>query len=372
MTPRVWRNLGLLLIPLVIIGVLVLTFRAFFEPVDREVRMPPKGPALVNPLYGLERSLVRHGIPTQSHARLDLAPMALRRGDGLVLYADPQVLPKPQADALLAWVRDGGHLVLAMPADPESEAGTLLDALSVAAVDGDWRCERLVKGRKNSTESILCGGQRFTWTDGDARLAWGDDTRGFAFARFTLGMGSIDVFSDLDFLTNRQIERDVNWQLAYQALAPALDGRVHLVYDADVPPFWRVLLNDAWAIVIGALLALVAWLAMRSQRFGPLLPVKSVDRRALLEHVQAAGEHAWRRGAARDLHAALRDAFLARLRRRDPMGFALQGDVRIDYLAKKLAVDPARVRTALIPPPIFHAESFREAMASLIQLGLRL
>ena len=372
MTTRLWRNVALVLIPLVIIAVLVLTFRALFEPVDREVRMPPTGPALVNPLYGLERSLVRHGTPTQSHARLDLAPMALRRGDGLVLYADPQGLPKPQAEALLAWVRNGGHLVLAMPADPESDLGTLLGALSVEAFDGDWRCERLLKGRKNSTEPMLCGGQRFTWTDGDARLAWGDDAHGFAFARFTLGMGSIDVFSDLGFLTNRQIERYGHWQLAYQALAPALDGRVHLVYDADAPPFWRVLLDDAWAIVIGAVLALVAWLAMRSQRFGPLLPIKAVDRRALLEHVQAAGEHAWRRGAARDLHAALRDAFLARLRRRNPMGFALQGDVRIDYLAKKLAVDPARVRTALIPPPTFHAESFREAIASLIQLGLRL
>lgn len=372
MSGRVWRNLAFVLGAAVIVAGLVMTFRYFFEPVEREIRMPPKGPALVNPLYGLERSLVRRGTPTQSHARFDLAPMALRAGDGLVLYADPQWLPKPQAEALLAWVRGGGHLVLGMPADPEIEAGTLLDALSVEAFDGDWRCQRVVKGRKNSTESLLCGGQRFTWTDGDARLAWGDDAHGFAFARFTLGKGSVDVLSDLDFLTNGQIERRVNWQLAYQVLAPALDGRMHLVYDADMPPFWRVLLNDAWAIVAGGVLALVAWLAMRSQRFGPLLPVRSGDRRALLEHVQAAGEHAWRRGAARDLHAALRDAFLARLRRRDPMGFALQGDVRIDYLAKKLAVDPARIRTALIPPPVFHAESFREAMASLIQLGLRL
>ncbi len=372
MSGRSWRGLGIAMIVLVIVGLVVFGARTLFEPFDSEIRLPPKGKALFNPLYGLERSLIRRGTPTQSHARLDMTQLALRPGDGLVLVADPQQLPKVQADALLAWVRGGGHLVIGMSDELNDDPGPIFSVLSITQFDEDWRCERLQHGRKKNAVQLLCGGQRFEWSEGTPRLSWGDSDHGFVFARFAQGQGSIDVLSELDFLSNREIERDVNWQLAYQVLAPALNGRMSLIYEVEAPTVWDVLLDRGWAILAGAGLALLAWLLMRSQRFGPLLPVEPVARRALLEHVQAAGEHAWRRGAARELHAALRDAFLARLRRRDPMALALQGELRIDYLAKKLAVDPARIRTALIPPPIFHAESFREAIASLIQLGLRL
>ncbi len=367
-----WRRLGFALIGVVIVAALAFAVRALFEPYDTEIRLPPKGNALFNPLYGLERSLVRHGTPTQSHARLDLARLSLRPGDGLVLVADPQQLPKTQAEALLAWVRSGGHLVIGMSDELNEDPGPIFSALSIASFDDDWRCERLQQGRKKNAVPLLCGGQRFEWKQGSPRLAWGVADHGYSFARFALGRGSIDVLSELDFMSNRQIERDVNWQLAYQVLAPALSGHMTLIYEVEAPTWWQVVFARGWALLAGAVLALLAWLLMRSQRFGPLLPVEAQARRALLEHVQAAGEHAWRRGAARELHAALRDAFLARLRRRDPMAIALHGDQRIDYLAKKLAVDPARVRTALVPPPVLHAESFREAIASLIQLGLRL
>jgi Domain of unknown function (DUF4350) len=372
MSRRSWVPIGICGAVILIIGALVAGFLVFFEPVDKAIRLPPKGPAVYNPLYALERSLVRAGTDARSHARLDIAAMALRPGDGLVLYVDPQRLPKPQVDALLAWVGDGGHLVIGMPDDAADEPGAMLDALSVEEVDSTRRCERLRVRPKRPAESVLCEGPRFGWNDREADLAWGERDEGFVYARFARGRGSVDVLNGLDFLSTAQIERAANWRLAYQVLAPALGGRVHLVYDADLPSFWPLLWQHAWAILIGGALALGAWLLMRGQRFGPLLPMAPAPRRALLEHVQAAGEHAWRRGAARDLHAALRDAFLARLRRRDPMAWALQGDQRIDYLAAKLAVDPARVRVALVPPPVFHAESFREAMASLIQLGLRL
>src|SRR3546814_3831009 len=79
----------------------------------------------------------------------------------------------------------------------------------------------------------------------------------------------------------------------------------------------------AW---LPALLALAAWLWMRTQRFGPRLPSPEPARRALLEHVQASGEHLWRYGRASALYAAVREVFMARLRRRDPLAAALDID----------------------------------------------
>src|SRR3546814_455640 len=74
--------------------------------------------------------------------------------------------------------------------------------------------------------------------------------------------------------------------LARQLLQPGWKrGTVHLVYAANMPSLWRLLLEHAWMAWLPALLALAAWLWMRTQRFGPRLPSPEPARRALLEHV---------------------------------------------------------------------------------------
>ncbi|HMB56288.1 MAG TPA: DUF4350 domain-containing protein [Arenimonas sp.] len=372
------------LFPLLIVAVIAVAVTAFlvlFEQVPQTLRSPPTGAGRYNPLYALERSLVAHGIDAHSHRRLELAAMKLQPGDGLLLYTDPRLLSQAQAAAVLAWVDNGGHLVVTMPPNDGGKPGALLEDIGVSAFGYDEdagglassSCESLTMNRGASARDMLCSDSRFLPPKNGVLATWGNDERGYAYARFARGRGSVDVLADLDFLDSDHLDRDLNWQLAYQVLAPAFPkGRLHLVYNADVPSFWRIVLAHGWQVLLGLALMIATWIAMRSQRFGPLQPAAAPPRRALLEHVQAAGEHAWRRGAARGLHAALRDAFLARLRRRDPMAIALQGEARIDYLAKKLDTSTLRVRNALVPPPIFHAESFREAMATLIQLGLRI
>ena len=117
------------------------------------------------------------------------------------------------------------------------------------------------------------------------------------------------------------------------------------------------------------LLALLAWLWARMQRFGPLLPPPAAERRSLLEHIVASGEHSYRYGYAHLLHAAVRDAFLARLRRRDPQAAALEGEpqCRCSPNASGPARRP-RSRDALSAPVARDHAAFRTRIATLIRL----
>src|SRR3546814_6146967 len=84
------------------------------------------------------------------------------------------------------------------------------------------------------------------------------------------------------FRSNRSLENPGAAELARQLLQPGWKrGTVHLVYAANMPSLWRLLLEHAWMAWLPALLALAAWLWMRTQRFGPWLPSPEPARRAL-------------------------------------------------------------------------------------------
>ena len=154
-----------------------------------------------------------------------------------------------------------------------------------------------------------------------------------------------------------------------QLLAPNWNaGTFHLIFSTDMPPLWRLLLEHAWMIFVPLLIALFGWLWMRAQRFGPLLPSPAEERRSLLEHVQASGEHLYRYGRAHLLHAALRAEVLARLRRRDPVAAALEGATQAAAIAARTGMSPSDIEQALRSPRPLDAKDFRQRISRLIAL----
>jgi hypothetical protein len=203
-------------------------------------------------------------------------------------------------------------------------------------------------------------------------LSGGDEVHGYRFARRPLGAGSVTVVQ-LDYLDNEGLRDPAARALAYQLLAPGFGrGRMQLVYSADVPSLLRLLLEYAWMVLLPLAGALAVWLAYRSQRFGPLQPVPEPRRRALLEHVRAAGEFAWSRHRAAALHAAVLRLFRQRLQRRAPELFALSGAAQEQALAEATALPLARVREALNPHSLANPNSFTTSISTLLQMRNRL
>ncbi len=200
-------------------------------------------------------------------------------------------------------------------------------------------------------------------------LAAATDVGRYVYARLPHGRGSVDVVAELDFLTNEKLRDAPHVALTRQLFAPNdRAGTAHLLYAAQMPSLWRWLFLHSWMAWLPLLLALFAWLWARMPRFGPLLPSPPAERRSLLEHVRASGDLAWRYGYGHVLHEAVRAAFMARLRRRDPQAAALEGDAQAALIAERFGMTPNDVRDALSTPPARDPAAFRARIATLIRL----
>jgi len=248
-------------------------------------------------------------------------------------------------------------------------------AVAEDAAEGDKGAAAVDAAERYDGSGILfCGARRFTLVGANPVHSWGDLKNGYVFARIARGHGSVDVLADLDFLDSDQLDEPASFLLARQLLQPNHGaGTVHLVYAAQMPSLWATLIRRSWMAWGPLLLALGFWLWRRMQRFGPPLAVATSERRSLLEHIVASGEHTYRYGYAHLLYDAAREAFLARLRRRDPQAAALQGEPQLMLLAERFKDVPAtEIRDALLPPFANDHTAFRSRIATLIRLRNRL
>ncbi len=391
------RTLGFALLGLLVIAAGVGGFLYLFKRESHQITLPAKGEAAYNPLYALKQALLAQGIQARSYPSLNPTALELGRNDTLVLYTQPEAISAAQSDRLLAWVAEGGHLVMPGPGFG-SDPGPLANRLELRALPGpksdddgegdglDYlaQCTRIATGgpkvdvvTNGKTKKVdplpmnLCDPRFISRREGFI-FSDGSDTRGYRLGRLGLGQGVVTVTST-DFLSNDYLDQPIPAQVAWQILAPRLGrGSVHLVYSADVPSLWRLMLERGWQALLPALLALLAWLLMRGQRFGSPMPAPSRDRRALLEHVQAAGELAFRRGRMLALHRAVFDLFRKRLSQREPLLAALDGELLVQSLATRLDIDPARIRQALSPVGLQRPDTFLQCISTLLLMRNRL
>ena len=374
---------------LLVVGVpLAILFLRSHERVVHTEHLPPQGEASYNPLYVLGQALRADGITVHSSPRLDLPRMQLKPADTVLLLQDTADVPAPTAQALLAWVERGGHLLLRTPPpfkDEDAAQGPLLDALGVDTEYYESNCKAFHIA-DDPGHSEFCSGRRFGVDVPDGvrvEREWGDD-EGLVFARLRKGNGTVDVLSDMEFL--KGTPRIFNAEDPKGSLADGLhdlahrdltrhvldpnyaEGTVWLIYGSRPPTLWSRIFYQGWPVWVPLLLALLAWLWQRAQRLGSLLPAPATERRSLLEHVRASGEHLLRHGKAPLLYDATRRAFLARLRRRAPTAAALSGEAQVHAIASLLQWPHSRVQTALQVPPSKDVVALRERIRLLIQM----
>lgn len=375
MTPRA-TSLAITAISVLLAGVLAAWFFTHYERVDEDIPSPLHGEASYNTFYALKKALVARGYDVQSRANLNLPAMALGPKDTLVLGADARTLSHEQVASLLDWVDGGGALVFSLPRDGYDRADDLLSALQIGIVAGYHCLEIGIAGA--SKPSRHCFGVTFALAgsgadDFDVLVEDGSNVKGgYVMGRSAFGEGVWFAAADLDFLHNDELGEDGNADLAWQVLGPMLHGgRVHLIYSSDVPPLHVLLVRYGWPVLVPALFALFAWLWLRSRRFGPLLPAIGTTRRALREHVDAAGEFQFRSRRASALYAPVRRAFDERLRRADPATAALDGEALVAAVAARSGRSAAVVRRALQPTDINHPDAFFDAIRLLSEWELR-
>ena len=387
MSPRVRWALASAVV--VLVGLLLsLVFFSTHHKVTETKVLPPQGEASYNPLYVLSQALRADGLTAHSRPRLDVSAMAPGSRDTIVLLQDSAELAPSQVSQLLAWVEGGGHLLVRTPApgeDAASDEPPLLQALGVDSRGNESLCQPFhVTDDPGHVE--FCRGRRFEIeeaADVEIDRAWRSDA-GYVFARLPRGEGLVDVLADMDFMRgvpdnlaaayDPAAPRDglhdrAHRDLTRYLLAPNYgEGTVWLVYGSGSRSPWARVFHEGWPLWLPLLLALLAWLWARAQRFGSLLPTPAAERRSLLEHVRASGELLLRHQQGPRLHAAVRELFLRRLQRRAPSAAVLEGAAREQAIAELLRWSRDRVETALTPPPPTDTAALKARIALLLQM----
>ncbi len=364
---------ALLLPGLLVLGaaLLVAGFFATFERKDVTEPMAAHGEARYNRFFALEQTLRRLGEPVISLTTLDPKKMPLTSGATLLLGAEAARVDVDDAARIAAFVRSGGHLLLS-PGSAAKVHVPLFEALGLLDPrPAEHACSLLRTAAANEKEGVLLCGQRFRLQPGaPVEAAIGDAQGGYLFARTRLGKGTVSLLAGFNALSRNELKQAAAQQFAWRLLAPNRGrGVLYLVYALDGPAFLKWLSIKGWPALLALAVLLAAWMAMRSARLGPLLPAPALHRRALLEHVQAAGEFLYRRDGGRSLHRLACETVLARLRRRDPACVMLSGDALYARLAERFGLDAAQVAQAFQSPA--NAPAFRASIITLARLRSR-
>jgi hypothetical protein len=316
----------------------------WYELEDKKVRTGMSEAAQREPFLAFTRLLTRMGSPAevaQSPSRLARPPEGgvLLLGSRRLAFMTPQRLRE-----LEAWVERGGTLVAL--AEPPGIDDPLLERFGVERVEPSTLRERrrAAKEAKANEEAgkVLRGAPQFIatvpWpgapqplkvrqtgpglkltgeTEPPDLLPVAIDGR-LVIAAFSSGKGRVVTLSDLRFLTNGSIADLDHAEFGWRLVGEAARGKPALLFlRIESPSLWSWLTENAWPVLVTALVLLLIWLARIVPRFGPLEPEAPPVRRSLLEHLRASGRYVWSRGDAAPLIDALRDrVWRTALRRR--------------------------------------------------------
>lgn len=339
----------------------VIGFTSVFERKDAEVDIPASGKAATNRFYALEGVMrgmglaahSAHGIPddNESLVLLGVNPANLDRGD---------------VDDLLGLVADGSTLVVRTGAPGDFDRGAFWKEVAGDAglVPAGTGC-LAIQGEAGEKPYEWCG-TRVTERAG-ARIDGLGDRKGDLLVTLHYGEGQITLVPSLDPFSGRGLDDPVARRLVTRVLH--LDNQeqsASLVYRVDGDRIWSLVFTRGWPAMLAFAVLLLAWAVSRAVRFGPLLDSPGDDRRALVEHVQAAGEFLYGRDRGRGLHTRVCAGVLVRARRIDPGTDGLEGELLYARLAERFDEAPADIARAFQPP--VDANAFRESVAILSRL----
>lgn len=382
-----------------------LTALFFLSCERRSIEIPRgySGEAARNPYLAAQRLLERLGTSVRSFPDLSSMPELPPTDTLLIVPTARRSLSEARAKELLHWVEGGGHLLVVtwqLFDDPKREPDFVLDPLGVRQFLNEFEddepgedLEEPDQGEpgeevdpeapENENESPLIQTSapdeedeepevelalaefpgRATPLrvefDPEYRLELGEtatrsldfdlgDANGVHLVILHLGQGLVTALTDDYFLTQPTIADWDHAELVYRLAHWGGESRAVWIVIGDAYPgalalVWRY----GWMVIASALLVLALWLWSASQRFGPIAPDPTLERREWMEHVRAAGRFQWRRGAAPALLTAARDALLARMRERHPSFVGLMPAEQAERLASLSGVPAERVLAAL-------------------------
>lgn len=333
---------GILLLCLVLS---VILFLQNFQLVDETKRDDISIEARRNPFLAAELFLREAGVEVESvsgRTRLhDLPPV----GDILFINNFGPNLNEQRYQALLNWIRSGGHLITTAHKTWNEEKGEsgdqLLDELGVQlinyyasseededkvtfndfkinnnnVIDVPFESGEVVKVNFNPGYSLI----------DNKELSTANVTSSFGthLLQIPLGDGMVTIMSDNQFLTNPTNQFNefttfnyFNTSIAdedhayYLWLLVGNESKVWLLYSLQTAGLMALLWQKAKLACVSMFILLIIWLWWQRNRFGPYQIDLNVGRRNYLEHILMAANFSWKQDKGHQLFQNSRDQFI--------------------------------------------------------------
>ncbi|MCX2783593.1 DUF4350 domain-containing protein [Microbulbifer thermotolerans] len=194
-----------------------------------------------------------------------------------------------------------------------------------------------------------------------AKIRRGDS--GVPFMQFQRGDGRITLLTDGGIWQNRRIG---HFDHAYFLALLASSGEFIFLTQPHFESLFVLARRYAGEFFLAGGLALLAWLLLRSRRFGPLAVEPERARRSLLEHISACGHYYWRADRCERLLDEHRRALLRRLGA-EGAGQATRRQV-CERLSAETGLDETTIAACLWGDPPRSEEAFTERMRNLQQI----
>jgi len=339
------NRLQLAVMILVVSAVAVGSFFALYERVEETVPTAQSPAAIRNPYLAVQRLLEGRGYTVEWSATLSADELV---DDRAVLWFSGDRLALQQRNAAVVdWMARGGRLVIGMGEDA-SEDDELIEEIEAEEEELD-PLVGLLREREGDVPDELGRGTRLgpyehedesltmhlaEVPDGDASLLFLCSEGDLLAKVGPFEQGRLGVLADVSRYTSEGLEDSGGGALLWDVLRSMdLPNRVLLVSSEHPPRLGAVLWGAGRPAIISGAVLLFVWLLYAAARFGPRLPPRSRQRRALLEHVAATGSLLWRQGAA----SVLLDAVRATVRRRITLSRAEWAFLQDEELAPMLA-----------------------------------
>lgn len=202
---------------------------------------------------------------------------------------------------------------------------------------------------------------------GQTPLYQADDGTSLRF--YQVGKGKIVVMPQ-NIFTHHSLQRDDNAQLLLDLLSLTPDGKQFTIIKNLKAMHWPELVWKYFSLAVISLgLLIILWTWRNARRFGAILPEPNLERRSLLEHIDASARWAWTTAIGRqNLLDAARAACKESLRRRAPELLRLNTTELIQELASQSSLDAQALANAWLDSAAAHPLQFTKQIQLLQRL----
>jgi hypothetical protein len=344
------------------------------EKVEETIEVGFMGEARSNPLYASRLFLKRMGIAAQ---RVELYQLDHLPNINTVIVIDTYryKLSKSRIIQLLAWVKRGGHLLsIVVPDRLTEDRPDQLQAQLAISID---QVQHFIAN--NQQQEVYLPSVKRTYTldlkqINVMHLQLNQQTdqlihlqeQPFLLHR-NYGEGLISLISSLDFAHNSNLEladhAEFLWQILHRLHTQP--DTIWLLNSEAMPALWQWLWQAAWQLTLTLSLILALYLYALSHRMGPILDIPVLNRRRILEHIQASGYFFWKTKQQHHLIDSSRMAVLKQLAVHFPTWLRLTQTQQLHLLSQHIHFSTAQLQQILFSPKHYSSHEFTQLIQQL-------